>query len=85
MTAYSSLGTTVSPGQENPLLGCDSAREAASACGEGVSPAQVLLRWAVERGHSVLPKSTSGEHIKQVWDKCLFVFLDRFQFSRYST
>lgn len=31
----------------------------------GVSEAQVLLRWAVQKGYAVLPKSTSPERIRQ--------------------
>lgn len=30
----------------------------------GKTPAQVALRWGVQKGHSVLPKSTSEERIK---------------------
>jgi alcohol dehydrogenase (NADP+) len=30
----------------------------------GKTPAQVALRWGVQKGHSVLPKSTSQERIK---------------------
>ena len=31
----------------------------------GVSPAQVVLKWAIERGVVVLPKSTSPAHVRQ--------------------
>ncbi len=38
----------------------------------GVSEAQVLLRWAVQKGYAVLPKSTNAERIRQNID--LFSF-----------
>jgi len=31
----------------------------------GKSPAQVALRWGIQMGHSVLPKSTSEARIKE--------------------
>jgi 2,5-diketo-D-gluconate reductase A len=31
----------------------------------GVTEAQVLLRWAVQKGYPVLPKSTSPERIRE--------------------
>ena len=31
----------------------------------GKSPAQICLRWSVQRGTAVIPKSTSPEHIAQ--------------------
>ena len=31
----------------------------------GKSPAQVALRWGLQMGHSVLPKSTSESRIKE--------------------
>lgn len=34
----------------------------------GKSPAQVALRWGLQKGHSVLPKSTNEERIKQNFD-----------------
>ena len=37
-----------------------------------VSEAQVLLRWAVQKGYAVLPKSTNAERIQQNID--LFSF-----------
>ncbi|KAL8039336.1 hypothetical protein ABFX02_10G029700 [Erythranthe guttata] len=34
----------------------------------GKTPAQVVLRWGLQMGHSVLPKSTNEERIKQNFD-----------------
>ena len=34
----------------------------------GKTPAQVALRWNIQMGHSVLPKSTKEERIKQNLD-----------------
>lgn len=34
----------------------------------GKSPAQVALRWGLQMGHSVLPKSTSEARIKENFD-----------------
>lgn len=34
----------------------------------GKTPAQVALRWGLQAGHSVLPKSTSETRIKQNFD-----------------
>ncbi|XP_012458612.1 NADPH-dependent aldo-keto reductase, chloroplastic [Gossypium raimondii] len=34
----------------------------------GMSPAQVALRWGLQKGHSVLPKSTNEVRIKQNFD-----------------
>lgn len=34
----------------------------------GKTPAQVALRWNIQMGHSVLPKSTNEERIKQNLD-----------------
>ena len=36
----------------------------------GKSPAQVALRWGLQMGHSVLPKSTNEERIKANLDVC---------------
>ncbi|HYO43121.1 MAG TPA: aldo/keto reductase, partial [Candidatus Limnocylindrales bacterium] len=38
---------------------------AAMAQKHGVSEAQVLLRWAVQEGYAVLPKSTNPDRIAQ--------------------
>lgn len=34
----------------------------------GKTPAQIALRWGIQSGHSVLPKSTSEARIKQNLD-----------------
>lgn len=68
LTAYSPLGSLDRPTQfkapdeprimENPVI-----IEIASK--HGYSPAQVLIRWAIQRGTAVLPKSVNPERIKQ--------------------
>ena len=65
VTAYSPLGSPDSSkmighaGQS--VLANPSVASIASAVGK--SPAQVLIRWAVQRGTSVLPKSVTPERI----------------------
>ncbi|KPP78187.1 glyoxal reductase-like [Scleropages formosus] len=54
--AYSSLGTGV-------LLKEPAVLAVAAECGR--TPAQVLLRWAVEQGVPVLPKSSCPERLKE--------------------
>ncbi|CAM9884654.1 unnamed protein product [Lampetra fluviatilis] len=54
MQAYSSLGM-------GHLLGEVTVQEVASRLGR--TPAQVLLRWALERGVGVIPKSTGVERV----------------------
>lgn len=63
VTAYSSLGTTVNATEDNALLTdpvvIDISKE------KGLSVAQVLLLWALQKGLSVVPKSTNPLHIKE--------------------
>lgn len=61
--AYSSLGTGV-------LLSDPLVQEMAERCEK--TPAQVLLRWAVQQNIPVLPKSCQPERVKQ--NGCLFDF-----------
>lgn len=65
LTGYSPLGSSNNrnlPGQ--PKLRED-ADVFAIAKAHGKSPAQVLLRWGIQRGTAVIPKSTTPEHIKE--------------------
>ncbi|QTX04044.1 aldo/keto reductase [Agromyces archimandritae] len=41
---------------------------AGSAAAHGVSPAQVVIRWHLQRGHIVFPKASSRAHIEQNFD-----------------
>ena len=50
-------------GPESPLFTSDAVVEIAKNSGR--SPAQVLLRWGLQHGFTVLPKSTNPEHIRQ--------------------
>jgi diketogulonate reductase-like aldo/keto reductase len=54
--AYSPLGT-------GNHLGHKTVKKVAAGCGR--TPAQVLLRWCVQRGTIVLPKSTHRERIEE--------------------
>ena len=58
LTAYSPLGR---PGQhgDGPLLLEDEA-VLAVAKRRGMTPSQVLLRWGMQMGHAVIPKSSSS-------------------------
>ena len=66
LTAYSPLGSPDSA----PMIKHDGASvmRHPAVCGVadavGKSPAQVLIRWAVQRGTSVIPKSASAERIE---------------------
>jgi len=71
VTAYSPLGSTDRPQQfknpnepnlfENPTI-----VEIANT--NGFSSAQVLIRWAIQRGTSVIPKSVNSARLKQNFD-----------------
>ena len=68
VTAYSPLGSPDRPPQmkqdvEPPLL--DHPTVVAIAQKHAVSPAQVLVAWAVERGTSVIPKSVHAGRLAQ--------------------
>lgn len=58
--AYASLGSSDSNQQEN-FFALPPVKAAAAA--HGVTPAQVLLRWALEKGALVVPKSTKRERM----------------------
>jgi diketogulonate reductase-like aldo/keto reductase len=57
--AYSSLGTSAS---NNKLLTSPEVARIAAECQR--TSAQVLLRWAIQQGIAVVPKSTNAEHIR---------------------
>jgi len=56
ITAYGSLGSSYHDGLED-------AKVKAVAQEHGVTPAQVLLRWALHQGVAIVPGATSEEHI----------------------
>eukprot|EP01032_Pedospumella_encystans_P021319 gene21319-24188_t len=72
-TAYSPLGSSDSCAKYQHTGSCllvhDTVRRVAEETGK--TPAQVLIRWALQRGTSVIPKSANPERIRenfQVWD-----------------
>jgi diketogulonate reductase-like aldo/keto reductase len=66
LTAYSPLGSTDSASMfkhaGGSLLTHPTVMQAASSAGK--SPAQVLIRWAIQRGTSVVPKSVKPERLQ---------------------
>ncbi|KAJ5077845.1 aldo-keto reductase [Anaeramoeba ignava] len=72
ITAYSPLGTSDFK-QENPSLLKDPViLEIAKK--HNVSPAQILIKWSIQRGNVVIPKAVKPEHIKDNFE-CLKVKL----------
>ena len=68
MTAFSPLGAPsyVPLGMARPeesLLDHPLILDTASACGR--TPAQVLLRWGIQRGTAVIPKTSRRERLKE--------------------
>ncbi|MEB3212499.1 MAG: aldo/keto reductase, partial [Leptolyngbyaceae bacterium] len=68
LTAYSPLGSSDRPdsmkaANEPPLLDNDVVKTTAES--EGLTPAQLLIAWAIDRGTSVIPKSTNGDRIAE--------------------
>jgi alcohol dehydrogenase (NADP+) len=68
LTAYSPLGSTDRPqhfkSPDEPSL-MENSTVVEIASGHNCSPAQVLIRWAIQRGTSVIPKSVNPSRIKQ--------------------
>jgi len=79
LTAYSPLGSTDRPPQfidpnepilfENPTI-------VEIAYANGLSSAQVLIRWAIQRGTSVIPKSVNPARLKQNFDSATISLSD---------
>jgi alcohol dehydrogenase (NADP+) len=68
LTAYSPLGSADRPAglkaEDEPVLLADPAI-VSIAERRGISPAQVLIAWAIGRGTAVIPKSVNPERIRQ--------------------
>ncbi|KAK3770010.1 hypothetical protein RRG08_043172 [Elysia crispata] len=75
LQAYSSLGTS---NTENLLIKDPKVKEISAHCHK--SPAQVLLRWAVQQQIGVLPKSTNPEHIAENIDVFSFTLSEEQMF-----
>ncbi|NET37667.1 MAG: aldo/keto reductase [Cyanothece sp. SIO1E1] len=68
VTAYSPLGSRDRPdimkqSNEPPLLESEVVK--ATATEEGLTPAQLLIAWAIDRGTSVIPKSSNPDRIAE--------------------
>ncbi|MEE9119081.1 MAG: aldo/keto reductase [Calditrichia bacterium] len=79
LTAYSPLGSTDRPPQfkdpnEPILLENPTIVEIANA--NGFSSAQVLIRWAIQRGTSVIPKSVNPARLEQNFDSATISLSD---------
>jgi alcohol dehydrogenase (NADP+) len=79
LTAYSPLGSTDRPAQfkapdEPTLLENPTILEIANA--HGHSSAQILIRWAIQRGTSVIPKSVNPARLKQNYDAAFIELSD---------
>ena len=67
VTAYSSLGTTnPSNGDTNELIKDPVVTKISES--KNLSNAQTLLLWALQKGLSVVPKSTNPQHILENFD-----------------
>ncbi|MEL7034511.1 MAG: aldo/keto reductase [Cyanobacteria bacterium J06592_8] len=68
LTAYSPLGSSDRPAflkaEDEPIL-LEDQKIIAIAEQKGVSPAQILIAWAIHRGTVVIPKSVNRDRIKQ--------------------
>jgi alcohol dehydrogenase (NADP+) len=68
LTAYSPLGSGDRPASlkaaDEPVLLADPAITAIAER-QGITPAQVLISWAIQRGTAVIPKSTNPRHLAQ--------------------
>jgi alcohol dehydrogenase (NADP+) len=79
LTAYSPLGSRDRPARlksaDDPILLEDPVINAIAST-HGVSPAQVLIAWALQRGTAVIPKSTNAGRIQQNLDATAVVLTD---------
>ncbi|KMZ56567.1 Aldo-keto reductase family 4 member C9 [Zostera marina] len=66
LTGYSPLGSPGTPWMKGSILADPTVVSVAEELGK--SPAQVCLRWGIQAGHSVIPKSVTEARIKQNLD-----------------
>jgi len=59
---YSSLGGQYGQSDSNPVLGNEVVKDVAAQ--HKKTPAQVVLRWALQQGQMVIPRSSKAERIK---------------------
>jgi len=67
VTAYSSLGhgKTQEPYTQNEPIVLDDPKVLQLSTKYHKTPAQILLHWAIQRGYSIIPKSSSQQRIKE--------------------
>jgi alcohol dehydrogenase (NADP+) len=68
LTAYAPLGSMDRPDmmkKENEPLLLDNEVVQSTAAAEGITPAQLLIAWAIDRGTSTIPKSANPERIAE--------------------
>lgn len=80
LTAYSPLGSPdrlaeFKDPDEPSLLGNSTIAEIADA--KGLTSAQVLIRWAIQRGTSVIPKSVNATRLQQNYDAATISLSDK--------
>lgn len=66
MQAYSPIGSSGTTYVKTSVLNQPVIKELADK--HQKSPAQIALRWGLQRGHSVIPKSTNKERLKSNLD-----------------
>lgn len=60
---YSTLGGQYLTEGRNPVLQSEAVGGLAAA--KGRTPAQIVLRWALQQGQSVVPKTSSAKHLRE--------------------
>lgn len=64
LTAYCPLGQYNSPFFSDPVF-VEAAEHMSKALSKPITPSQLVLGWAVQRGTIVIPKSSNEERLKQ--------------------
>jgi alcohol dehydrogenase (NADP+) len=75
-TAYAPLGSPSLKSEDKDIL-LEDPVIASIAAKRGISPAQVLIAWAIHRGTAVIPKSTNSSRMKQNLDAARLSLSDK--------